>query len=358
MGKMRIRRIIAMALGTVLTAGMLSGCSNAEENVIVIEKEKKKSNYSLTQAERKDVILSDVLVLQYTQKEQADQYFKLSGYTVKDLYVEKGDMVKKGDLLGELNRPDLEEEIHNIQLEIDECNVTLKLLEERKALEYDQADRMLKSGELKNQADYEAYKLKIDEKYAEESKEFADYAYYEGLRLDYYTKQYEDGKLYASMDGMVSYARIYSDSQYASSTQRAITLIDSEKCAFASDRVELAEKFTEGGRYTIKASYGSATYDTVFHMSDDGTQLLFELVEPDYNISIGTKAEISVVKEISSDVVAVVSTAIHHAGDMYYVYYLDENDIRNVVYVTIGLVGDKETEITSGVNAGDFIVTR
>ncbi len=358
MGKMRIRRIIAATLIATFMTTLFSGCADDEQNTIVIEKEKAKSNYTLTKAEQKDVILSDVITLQYTQKEQAEQYFALSGYTVKEMYVEKGDMVKKGDLLGELNRPDLEESIRNIQSEIDECNTTLKLLEERKALEYDQADRMLKSGELKNKAEYDEYIKKIDEKYESEGKEYADYAYYEGLRLDYYTNQYEDGKLYASMDGMVSYVRLYSDSQYSSNTQRAVTLIDSAKCAFASDMIELAEKFTEGEHYTIKASFGNATYETVFHLSDDGTQLLFELEEPDYNIAIGTKAVISVVRETAENVVAIDSQAVHHAGELYYVYYLDENDIRQVVYVTIGLVGDKETEITSGVKAGDFIVTR
>ena len=115
---------------------------------------------------------------------------------------------------------------------------------------------------------------------------------------------------------------------------------------------------TEGEHYSIRLDNGGVYYDTVYHLSEDGTELLFELTEPNYDITIGAKAELYLVKKTAENVIAVSSDAVHHAGDLYYVYYLDENDIRSVVYVTVGLVGDKDTEITSGVKAGDLLVTR
>lgn len=357
MGKNRKKRIFRAVLAALAAVSIFTGCGDKKENVIEIEKEKKQSFYSLTKAENQDVILTDLLVLKYTQKEQAEQYFKLSGYSVKEIYVSKGDMVKKGDLLGELNRSDLEEEIRQIKTTIAESNKAIELISERKALEYNQAERMIASGELKEE-DYDAYINAIDEKYGKQTKEYEDLVAYQTLRLDYYNQQYEDGKLYASMDGMVSYARIYSASQLSSDSQKAVTLIDSDKCAFACDLIEYADVLTEGAHYTIRMAYDGKEYDTVYHLSDDGTQLLFEMVEPNYDLSIGAKAELRIVKDIAENVVAVENRAVHHAGELYYVYYVDENDIRRVEYVTVGLEGDTLTQITSGVNAGDILVTR
>ncbi len=50
--------------------------------------------------------------------------------------------------------------------------------------------------------------------------------------------------------------------------------------------------------------------------------------------------------------------AVHTVGDEYYVYFTDENNIRTVQYVTVGLKGDDRYEILSGIKEGDFLVIK
>lgn len=341
-------------ISALMVTSLFAGCGKEEEIIIPTVEEEKASAYTLTQAEKTDVVLSDKLTLKYTQKEHADYSFPVRGYYIKEITLKKGDEVKAGDLLAELDRPDLEEDVKLMKSTIEAIDVELAMLSEQKALEYDQADRMVKSGELKA-SDYEAYIAQIDEKYAKKSSEQENEKAYQSMRLDYYEKQLEDGRIYATMDGVVSFVRTFSGSQTSIEGQRVISLIDSAKCAFACEDTEFRDVLVEGQQYTI-STYTGKTYDTVYHYFEEGDMLMFELLVPDYSITIGTKAEVKIEKEKAKDVVAVVRSAVHHAGELNYVYFIDENDIRHFEYVEVGLVGDTHVEIKSGVKAGDILV--
>ncbi len=351
-----IHRITSLLCVFALTAGTLA-CGKEKQEEIVLVEDKKEAHYSLTEAEQTDVVLSDKLTLRYVQKEQADQFFKLNGYLVKKIYVEKGDTVKKGDLLAELERPDLDDLLVEIETNIHDFETKLRFLNERQDLENDQAKRMKESGELKDDAAYEAYLQKIKEKYESDIKECENNIYYQTLRLDYYNESLEEGKLYANMDGIVSYVRTYSPNQTSSEFQKTVTIIDSAKCTFSCDDIRHSGLFSENTVYEITAIDGTV-YETHCHLSEDGTALNFDLIEPDFSIPIGTKAYFNVELERAENVVAVKNQAVHHAGDLYYVYYIDENNIRNVEYVDVGLIGDSLCEIKSGVKAGDILVLK
>ena len=49
-------------------------------------------------------------------------------------------------------------------------------------------------------------------------------------------------------------------------------------------------------------------------------------------------------------------SAVYHADGKPYVYVLDENDFRQIVWIETGLVGDEKVEILSGLNEGDKVV--
>lgn len=354
MKKSNKKIILSSLLTSILIGSVFAGCGKTEEVELPMVEEEKVSSYYLTQAETMEVVLSDKIDLKYTQKEQADYSFPIGGYYVKKLPFKKGDTVKAGDLLAELDRPDLEEEVKMLKTDISEIDVELKMLAEQKALEYDQASRMVKSGELKS-SEYDSYIAALDEKYAEKCADYENTKAYEEMRLEYYEAQFEAGKIYATMDGVVSFAREYTGSQTCVEKQRVVSLIDSAKCAFASDETEFKDVLVEGEHYTI-STFAGKKYDTVYHYFEEGDLLMFELVVPDYDITIGTKADVKIEKEKVSDAVAVINSAIHHAGDKNYVYFVDENDVRHFQYIEVGLKGDTHTQILSGVKSGDILV--
>ncbi len=353
-GKKRILSIIS-----ILSVGMAlltSGCGANEKHEIVVEEEKPKPQYSMAEAEVGDVIRARKVTLRYSQKDSEELKFKVDGYQIKGVYVQKGDKVKKGDLLAELNMENAGEEYENCVELIEEYMDSENILTEQMALALDQTQRMLKSGET-DEKGAELRDLKIHEEYDPQIKEVRDLITYETMRKDYYGAQVEEGRIYAGMDGTVASVRSFSNTARSSKIQNVITLFDSEKCSFTCDAEGLEEYLTDGGTYVIELLKGEK-YETVFRYSEEYDELVFELKEPDYSLSIGTKAYFSVVLEKKENVIRVPVRAVHNAGDKYFVYFSDENNIRTVQYVEAGLKGNDYYEIVSGINEGDLVVVK
>ncbi len=357
MFKRRRKRILSII--SVFAAGMLvfaTGCGEDHDHEIVIEEEKPKPQYSMAEAEVGDVISAQKVTLRYSQKDSEVLKFKVDGYQIKGVYVQKGDKVKKGDLLAELDMETAGDEYDSCVSEIENYTDTLTMLEEQLNLALDQTQRMLKSGET-DAAGAEIRDKEIHEEYDPEIKEVKDYITYETMRKDYYGAQVEEGKIYAGIDGTVANVRDFSSTARSSKIQSVITVFDSEKCSFTCDADGLENYLEKGKTYVIELLNGTQ-YETAFSYSKEFDELVFELREPDYNLSIGTKAYFSVVLDKRENVIRVPVKAVHHAGDKYFVYYSDENNIRTVQYVEVGLKGNDYYEIVSGINEGDLIVIK
>ncbi|MCR5584631.1 MAG: biotin/lipoyl-binding protein [Lachnospiraceae bacterium] len=345
--------ILPLTLGMVLFAG---GCKEEENHEIVVEEKPAQSEYLLAEAEKGDVVLTKKVTLKYAQKDSENLNFKLEGYQIKGVYVEKGDKVKKGDLLAELNMEEAGEEYEKCLSTIEIYETSLNFLIEQKDLALDQSKRMLASGEIDEAGALERNK-KIEEEYEPQIKEYRDLIEYETLRKEYYGGQVEEGRIYAGIDGTVAFVRSFSSTARSIKTQNVVTIFDSAKCSFICAGEEYAEYMHDGMKCTIELLNGTP-YDTVYRFSPEEGELVFELEEPDYTLSIGTKAYYYIVLDERKDVLRVPKKAVHHAGDDYYVYYTDENNIRTVQYVEVGLEGNDYTEIISGINEGDFLVLK
>jgi macrolide-specific efflux system membrane fusion protein len=351
--KSMISVILPLTLGMVIFAG---GCGKKENHEIVVEEKPARTEYLLAEAEKGDVVLSKKVTLKYAQKDSENLSFKLEGYQIKGVYVEKGDRVKKGDLLAELDMEEAGEEYEDCISTIELYETSLKFLMEQKELALDQSRRMVKNGEI-DEAGAKERDKKIEEEYEPQIKEYRDLIEYESLRRDYYGGQVEEGRIYAGIDGTVAFVRSFSTTARSLKTQNVVTIFDSAKCSFTCAGEEYAKYMHDGMKCTIELLNGTL-YDTVYRFSPEEKELVFDLEEPDYSLSIGTKAYYYIIMDERKDVLRVPKKAVHHAGDDYYVYYTDENNIRTVQYVEVGLEGNDYTEIISGINEGDFLVLK
>ncbi len=356
MVKLRNKRM--MSVFSVLAAGslILAGCGKKEVHEIVVEKEPAKAEYNVAEASVGDVLLTKKLTLKYAQKDSENLNFKIEGYRIKGVYVQKGDKVKAGDLIAELDMEEAGEQYDNCLTQIDLYETEVNFLKEQKELALDQTRRMLESGETDAVAAAER-DADICADYDPQIKEIEDLITYQTMRMDYYGKQVEEGRIYAGIDGTVAFVRSFSSTARSVKTQNVITLFDSAKCSFVCSGEDYAQYMTDGQKTTIELLNGTQ-YETTYRYSPEDKELVFELLEPDYSLSIGTKAYYYIVLDERKNVLRVPRKAVHHAGDDYYVYYTDENNIRTVQYVEVGLEGNDYVEILSGINEGDYLVLK
>ncbi|MCQ2506398.1 MAG: efflux RND transporter periplasmic adaptor subunit [Lachnospiraceae bacterium] len=347
------RKLISCILSLLLVL-VFSGCE--EEKELVIVEEESYSNYSLTSAKRTDLKKTASVITKYQQKVTEDLSFSLDGYRIKKYYVAIGDKVQKGDLLAELELSNLNEVIEEIDNTISSAKLELDFVIKQKELRLSQAERMLEKSEI-DELGYERELYIISEEYDGIISEYEDLIYYEQVRRDYYGKQLEGGRLYATMDGIVTFVRSWSRwGSYSVSGQKVVSISDNDICAFNSTDYEYAKYFKENEHYFLDVN--GEKKETVFHLSKKDKMLVFELLEDDLELVIGTKGTYSIVLSEKKDALCISKNALHKADDKYYVYVLGDDNVRSIRYVITGLEGDREVEIVSGIDENDILVLR
>jgi len=171
-------------------------------------------------------------------------------------------------------------------------------------------------------------------------------------------KEKEDSIIYAGMDGTVSYVKSQLEGSISVKDETAIKVIDSSECAFRLEDPEGSNYYLEGDKVTIVNSIDSKKiYETtVLPKGEEEGIIYFQLDSPDFELSVGSRGTTTVVLEERKDVLALPSIAVHKTDEYYYVYYIDDNGIRSIKEIEIGLIGDDLIEITDGLALDDVVV--
>jgi hypothetical protein len=163
------------------------------------------------------------------------------------------------------------------------------------------------------------------------------------------------------MDGVVYTVAEGLEGSTSKKDEVVMTIVDNASGRFETEEPDYASYFHEGEPVEMKIVYGSASgdYEVVpVDMASWGEKQVFEVFSgPDNEgIDVGVTATIKVVLDRHDQVLALPVGAIYHADGKPYVYVLDENDFRQIVWIETGLEGDDLVEVTSGLNEGDKVV--
>lgn len=359
----------------ILLAVNLSGCNTSSkdtvsEQVIKVEEAKEPIEYTMDVVRRGDVTNTVTIDCSYMQMEDEDIAFDVENEVIYQVYVEKGDTVQKGDLLIELNVDELEKTVEELKYTISYQNL---LLEQSKDLqEYELKARrvryelVMSQLEEKEQKTVEEQSLvkdieSIKDSYRKTMEDYKDSISIAQYKLDTYQKKIASSKLYAGMDGTVSYVRESLVGSLTSAEETLITIIDSSVCAFTSENVEYKEYFKTEEPVVITTGFGAKKEEKEAYpmkLSEWNDQMYFELAENDYELAIGTRGSIEIVLETANDVLYLSKDAIHTADEQSYVYIVDDEGMRSIQYVEIGLKGPSTVEITSGLQEGDYVILK
>ena len=121
---LRSKRFWAM----VTMLSMLTGCGVAgegAENIVLIEKETEAIVYDMAVVTIADVVKTEKVKCVYQQVNDEQVSFDVGGKRIDKVYVEKGDTVKKGQLLATLDTGNAADAIETLEYRIARNELTL-----------------------------------------------------------------------------------------------------------------------------------------------------------------------------------------------------------------------------------------
>ena len=357
--KMKVKkRLLLLSLSA---CHLLVGCSLLpveETRPTLVVKTSEKVEYTVESVKREDLVSSKFIYCTYVQLNDESLSFALDDLVIDKVHVEVGNTVKKGDLLAELSLGSMEDEIENLEYTIKSNRIKLENQMSLMNLELLKEEKLFKSG-LQTKESYDNNVTNIEKKYKETIRNYEDTLYIDELKMDKYSKYQNDSKIYAGMDGIVSFVKENLVGSKSREGHEIIRIIDNSQFAFRVE-TEYAPYFIDGEVVDVemRLNGGDIYKAIVSHDIDNPEVVYFELQEPNFNLNVGDRGTINLILEQKEDVLTVSSRALRKANDFYYVYYVNEDGIRSMKEVTIGMMGNNSVEITSGLEFGDIVITR
>jgi len=360
--------LLSICLTVLLTAGMLSGCSllQSEDEIqtITVAHSKETIDYDMDMVRRGDVLSTQTISCSYSQLNQEYVYFPVDGVKIKKVYVDTGDTVEKGELLAELETGDLDDNIQNLEYTLAKYQLEYKQLLENKQFDLDCAQEMyyytyMTSDDRENT---EKEKADIEESYKNGIEDYQDKIYIATQQLNEYQAEKTQACVYAGMSGLISYVRTGLEGSLSNTENEIILIADDSQCSFFSEDVTYKDYITEGEEFTIDLGYGTAKQTGLavraVHVDQWTDKMQFDLIDDTNVVDFNTRGTINLVLGGKTDILYIPADALHEADDQYYVYTIDDDGMRQVKYISIGLIGNDSVEVTSGLEEGEIVILR
>lgn len=354
--------ISGIALTTALS---LSACSLLPavevRRTAPILRQTEQEEFSLSYVTRGNMSLTKKISCTYVPIQKASIYFQLAGETVDEFFVNVGDFVHAGDLLGQLKLNGVNETIVSCESSIRKLKVRIAHTENNRALDI-QKQHILYG------ADAEALEKALESvnaQYDASLQSLNDSLMLEELRLSSLLESRAMRQLFAPIDGTVTYVRKYQEGSVTSLNERAVTIADSTMSLFTCN-TEYWEYFHVGDPVTItlrKIDYEAVVADETAlglpaeeRIPGKKAKLYFTLVTPALDLEDNDKGSLTLELDSRTDVLRVSESAVSRANGQTIVYYQDEEGMKAYKNVELGLNAEKMYEVLSGLDEGEAVI--
>ena len=364
---MRYNRRIGVLIAASLVVITLGSCANnnstTEKTIETVADNGLSIEYEMDIVKKGTVTLEAEIRCQYMQMQSEDCAFLVDRKVVDTVYVEKGDYVKKGQLLAQIENSDIESKLTDENYALNKNQLLLNQTIELRDFDIAAAEEMYLYTDMDTQEkkDLEKQKESIEKQYASMILGYQDAVTINQLRIADYEKQIADCKLLAPMSGMVSYVKNSLDGSLTDTQEAVITIVDNSICAFQSDSIEYKDCFSEEKSENIVLGVGDKQQEKEirpYQINNWSDEMYFELLEPDFEIEIGDQGSIYIILDQRDNVLYVPVNALHQAEDKYYVYTIDDTGLRNISYIEPGLIGNVSVEVISGLKEGQYVICK
>ena len=365
-GKLRMKkfgsRVGLMAAGLLMTAA-LSGCAEGTDpgnKRIIVEQETPAADYELVPVTRGDIVLRKEVNCTYSQFHSETLAFSVSGRVISKVYFRDGEVVNKGDLLAELSGGDREDEIERLEYQIAKNKLYLAQIDDTENYEISRRwlNKIYRQG-YDQTGDIENYMR--ENEYRRE--DYRDAISLDQQQLDKLKKEVRQGKLYAGLSGTVSLKKKNLEGSTTVKDEPIIEIKDNSECFFATSDLKYRDYVREGETYafSVLSGAGSGKYQvTPYKMDQWEDQMFFSIVDGDENavFESGNSGSLTVIIDSRTQVLTLPVNAVHSADEKWYVYVINEEGIRDVKWIEIGLQGNDVVEIVGGLEEGEKVIQK
>ena len=309
------------------------------------------AEYSTAVVTRGDLVNAAKVNFIFSPTRREDLRFSVLGRSYGAIYVTVGMQVEAGQLLAELESSAEQAAIHTTETELAKLNIRLDTA--RSALELALEEEQLQGSRSTIASDARR----------------ADISYYEAAiaiqqqKLEEQRAELEALRLYAPIDGTVTYVKTIDQNSRSGKTDTVVTVTDTGSGIFTAltDRWEL---FPEGEQFVVNtdageflcvardpAVYGIETGEKGEGMKNVCLEILDEQV-PQSSI----RGEVRIVLEVRENVIMLPARAVFTVGERYYVYHEDASGLKSALEIGCGLTDGSYIEITSGLEEGDYVI--
>lgn len=354
------RKILVIC--TIMAVSLLGCGQTAQTDMeIVLEQEEDNSQfYATVEVTYGDVLSTQKINCSYSPTVQKDYFFGIDGKMVAQASVKKGDLVEKGQLLAALDEENLEKEIARLEHDIAALELNLQHLKESKALDLENADILYSYTAKSNQDKKNLTKNKklIEERYNDSIEDLEDQLTICKMEYERSKTEWEDGRIYSDLDGVVSYCKDYLTQSVSAKDEKVFSVSDLDSCLFVVEDMTYADYFKSGCTYNVDYSLsglsgGCAVEPYKIDTWED--KMYFALCEEEI-LDAGLSGTITIELETKENVLCVPVSALHQSEDADFVYVLRDG-IKTMQYVSLGLIGSQKAEIISGLSEGELVIT-
>ncbi len=344
---------------------LLSGCSILPQEEIrrnaplLVETEAEE--FELSYVTRGDLKVTSRVSCTYVPIQKINLTFGVSGEYIDEIYIQVGDIVKKGQVLGQLRMDGVEDSIRELNFNIDSVKLSIEHLNEDRALAIERQKILLAADNEKMQEAIE----KINESYDLTEKNYRDTIFLYEMELQSVYELKRKRQLISPIDGTVTYARKYTESSVSDENERAVTVVDTTMSLFSasSDKWDL---FNVGDKYIItckKTEYEATVIDPFEYGIDPGKRevgkranVYLTLSVPALELEDNDKGTLELVLDSRTDVLIVHEDAISSANGEAIAYVLGEDGMKTYKKVKVGLKAGKYYEVIEGLNEGEEVI--
>ncbi len=362
-GKRNSKRILICGAIGVMLAMALSACGKMQdekENHVVVEQEAPAAEYKLAMVTRGDVIKTKSVRCVYSQINAEELSFPVSGKLISKVYVHDGDQVQKGTLLAELSGGSREAEIEQLEYQIARNKLLLEQLDESE--NYEISRRWLEKWYHGMEYEVDGIEnLQKNNNYTRQ--DYQDNIDFDEQQLALIRADVARSKLYAGIAGTVEMLKKNLEGTTSVRDELIIKIKDNSECFFTVPNTEYHQYIKDGDllELVISVGKGAGSYKAEpYKMDEWKDQMYFSLLTEDDSLIIdaGTAGMLTIPIDKKEQVLMLPLDAVHSAGDKWYVYIINDQGVREVKWISVGLSGNDTIEVTEGLTEGEKVVLK
>ena len=316
------------------------------------------SEFTMTFVQRGDLARTQRYSVTYRAVRQEKLCFAQDGLRVENVYVAKGDSVRVGQLLMELEQEPLQARCDEAQAR---CNAALALAQAQENRELARGQYALTLRGMDEEQREDAPTMEEALRESDRSiQRLEDELALARQELTQLREELENRQLRAGIDGVVTFVRSVQPDERSSVSQIMVILSDSDSALFVVS-TKASEIFPEG--LEVEVNLNQTVYPcTVISAQEAGAsgenEVYLRCSLPTAELSDGDSGYLYLELERCEDVLYVERTAVKSMDGKQFVYMQGEDGLRCTRQVTTGREVGSFVEILSGLDEGDAVILR